>query len=197
MTVQLASIWFPKAIGSVPSELGIQSVLAPAVLRDSNMTVPPPPPAVGGGMQMTSQKKEHVEVCKHVSLHIEMHVVNYLMCLLHSCHPDTTLQVAAARLEEKSRTTLTGHSLGPTSCLLPVAHRPPQLPPPGASPRQRSLPASLFFPPIVFLLWTKQIRTWRQVAPLDSICFGVSRLHGQFVNLFFKSHLFVIFLSKP
>lgn len=145
MTVQLASIWFPKAIGSVPSELAIQPVLAPAVPRDSDMTVPPPPPAVGGGMQMTSQKKEHMEVCKHVSLHIEMHVVNYLMCLLHSCHPDTTLQVAAARLEEKSRTTLTGHSLGPTSCLLPVAHRPPQLPhQEQARGREASL-LSLFF----------------------------------------------------
>lgn len=184
MIVQLAIIWFSKAIGSVPSELVIQSVLVPAVPRDSNMTVPPPPPAVGGGMQMTSQKKEHVKVSKHVSLHIEMHVVNYLMCLLHSCHPDTTLQVAAARLEEKSRTTLTGHSLGPASCLLPVAHRPPHLHP-RSKPEAEKPPCFSIFSPIVFLLWTKQIRTWQQVAPLDSICFGVSRLHGQFVNFFF------------
>lgn len=43
MIVQLAIIWFSQATtGSVPYELGIQSVLAPAVPRDANMTVPPP-----------------------------------------------------------------------------------------------------------------------------------------------------------
>lgn len=91
MIVQLAIIWFAKAAGSVPSELAIQSVLVRTVQRDSKMTVPPPPPAVRGGMKMTSQMKEHVRVSKHVSLHIKMHVVNYLTCLLHSCHPNTTL----------------------------------------------------------------------------------------------------------
>lgn len=149
MIVQLAIIWFSQAAtGSVPYELGIQSVLVPAVPRDANMTVPPPPPpAVRGGMQMTSQKKEHVKVSKHVSLHIKMHVVNSWMCLLHSCHPAkryTTQQVAAARLEEKSRTTLTGHSLGPAAVFSqwPIG---PLTSTPGASPRQRSHPASLFF----------------------------------------------------
>lgn len=91
MIVQLAIIWFAKAAGSVPSELAIQTVLVPTVQRDSNTTVPPPPPAVRGGMKMTSQKKEHVKGSKHVPLHIKRRVVNYLTCLLHSCHPNTTM----------------------------------------------------------------------------------------------------------
>lgn len=116
---QLAFVWFLKATCFVPSELQIWSLLASMVKGDANLgCISHSPPAVAGGRKMTS----HVKISKHVSWHIKMHVVNHLTCLLSNHHPVNTLCRTATRpTERKSKTTLTRHSLGPSSHL-PTAH---------------------------------------------------------------------------